>query len=78
MLKILALATKFLVKSSFDALLTALIRIHRRKYNYEVKSDLVILVEITTFASKISEHFMSCKYTCSWYNTHTAIIVLIF
>ena len=36
------------------------------------------MVEITTLASKFSEYFMSCKYTCSWYNTHTPTIVLIF
>jgi len=78
MLKILCLETTFLVKSSFDALLIALNRIHRLIYNYEVKRDVVILVEITTIAFKKSEYFMSCKYTCSWYITHTATIELIF
>jgi hypothetical protein len=63
MLKILSLETTFLVKSSVDVLLIALIRNHRRKYNYEVKCDEVMLVEIIIFASKISETFMSAHGT---------------
>ena len=80
MLKTLSLEATFLVKTSIDALLIALIRIHRPEYNYEVKCDVVMLVEITNLASKISEYeyFMSCIYICSRYNTHTATMVLIF
>jgi len=78
MWKILSLETTFLVKSSLKALLIALIRINRRKYNCDIKCDVVILVQITTLFSKISQYFMSYKYNCSWYNNHTATIVLIF
>jgi len=78
MLKILSLETTFLVKTPVHALLIVLIRIHRLKYNYEIKCDVVMLVGIKTLACKISENFMSCKYICSWYNTHTNTILLIF
>lgn len=51
MLKILSLETAVLVKASIDALLTAVIRIHWRKHNYEVKRDVAMLVQITTYNS---------------------------
>ena len=78
MLKILYLEGMLLVKTSFDALLTAFIWIHWRESNYGVKCDVLMLAEVTTLVSKLSGYFTSFKYTCLWYSTHTTILVLIF